>query len=161
MKYLKYLNENISNELTFELFQEMMYEITDDYNCKITKSETGKYIHFECLFDIFEDYDANEDIDYDSFLGGDINFSLKSFRYASEYLTFNNILKDTEKDLKILKQLETAKRNITKLRNITTIIGTDIYPKFLHFDNVVDYELFYEGIYGNNPLLFELKIKKT
>ena len=148
LTYLKKFNEAYLDELSFETFKEIMYELSDNYECRFhdySKYENDPFFDCELLLpkpinvdfpqqdnltEYLPPYDGPEEIDGDTLR--ELNVQIDEE---------NRQLKDLEGKINLL-----IERN-NKVKEIISTLETDIIPRLQSFSNCQSVTLGYDSAY--------------
>lgn len=169
--YLKKFNEAYSDECSFETFKEILFELSDVYECEFVESkgfrEPGQNLRknysgyfYECVLRLPKS-SKEVNIELKIYFGLDnLDDYLPHFEYpekigessfkgiVSEMDVENNRIKELEEQLNMVKE-----RN-NKIKEIMTVLETDIIPRLQSFSNCESVSIGYGGIYDRNVSKF-------
>lgn len=146
--YLKKFNEAYEDELSFDIFKEIMYELSDSYECRFhdySNEENDPFYDCELVLpkpidvqfpqednlnEYLPPYDGPEEIDSDTLR--ELNVQIDEE---------NHQLKDLEGKINLM-----IERN-NKIKEIISTLETDIIPRLQSFSNCQSVTIGYDSAY--------------
>ena len=172
MKYLKKFNESTSGEMDFDTFKEIMYDLSDFFECEF-KDHSGvdddpDYNGFyDCWIKIpfLEEYSINDDAPFFNFDYLDYsNDIIPPFDDLDNINTiFENdkvyeaIQSQEDKLYKLKNDLDKIIENNAKIKNVFKIIQEHILPRFDTFSNFLQSDVGFDNANCVLRVTFEIK----
>ncbi len=158
MIYLKKFNESSDNDLDFDTFKDIMYELTDEYNGQFADySSEEDEPFFDCWFNIpvNDKYYITDDAPY-------LNYDFLDLPHFDEPEPIESIGISTQIDdhnhklLTLKNDIDSIIENNNKLKIMFTSIEEHILPRFRKFNNFKDCYFGWETD-GRFRVTFEIK----
>jgi len=165
-KYLRRFNEQISSgDLDFRTFQELMYDISDTYDCEFKDFSAVKDDPFyDCVIKLFKDYETPKiSLEYlsEQIPTTDDPQDIDHYLYGVDSRqTIYDLIDNKINELKNLQEkIPEIISNNNKISDIFKLIELDILPRFETFDNFGECTIGFDNVdpYPEIRLCFQFK----
>jgi len=179
MKYLKKFNESTSGEMDFETFKEIMFDLSDFFECDF--KDHSEDVHaispgirdpdyngfYDCWINIpfLEEYSINDDAPFFNFDYLDYtNDVIPPFEELDNINTifendkvYDAIQTQEDKLYKLKNDLDRIIENNAKIKNVFKIIQEHILPRFDQFSNFLQSDIGFDNTNCILRVTFEIK----
>ncbi len=151
--YLKKFNESLSDECSFETFKEILYDLSDDYECEFHDYSNESDSFYDCLMAIPKsiEIEASYDILKDVVSSYEDPHIIENFDGA-----IDEIIGDTSKMQSVKNEIDDIIDRNKKLEQIFITLKEHVVPRLQSFSNCQQISFGYDEGDGVLRICFDL-----